>query len=243
MLCSYFIKTFLFWKFENTDTAFWRAENFRDCIMFLLTEFRQCIQDGILRHYFFPTFNLLSIKLTRDAQKELLQLFGIIAQNDIRIFKECKTLRQVWSHFISTDDQYTIRKMMNIVRNDECTMRYATGLLGYLIHTFKKVLLQTPASLFELPLTSYAFRYCAWISNISTLQPFSTNLNMYKLHRHANNDILSIDISTCTLWYAMVLLMKANYTACLRTINDVFSRIPPYALYMSKGMLLSSNEF
>ena len=58
VLCSYFIKTFLFWKFENTETTFWRAEDFRDCIMFLLREFRQCIQDGILQHYFFPKFNL-----------------------------------------------------------------------------------------------------------------------------------------------------------------------------------------
>ena len=83
VLCSYFIKTFLFWKFENTETLFWRAENFRDNIIFLLIEFRQCIQEGILKHYFFPRFNLLSIKLTRDAQKELLQLFGTIIQCDI----------------------------------------------------------------------------------------------------------------------------------------------------------------
>ena len=116
VLCSYFIKTFLFWKFENTETTFWCVENFRDCIMFLLREFRQCIQDGILRHYFFLSFNLLSIKLTGDAQKELLQLLGtiiIIVQCDISILKECKTLRQVWFRFTTTDDQDRISEMRN----------------------------------------------------------------------------------------------------------------------------------
>ena len=65
---------------------------------------------------------------------------------------------------------------------------------------------------------------------------------MYKLHLIANNDISSVDISTCKLLYAMVLLMKGDYTACLRTVNNVSSRIPPYALYMSAGKVLSSNE-
>ena len=50
VLCSYFIKTFLFWKYETNDMQFWRADNFRECIMYLLVEFSQCLRDGILRH-------------------------------------------------------------------------------------------------------------------------------------------------------------------------------------------------
>ena len=63
-----------------------------------------------------------------------------------------------------------------------------------------------------------------------------------KLHLLANNDISSFDISTCKLWYAIVLLMKADYTACLRTVNGVLSRIPPFALLVSCGIIKSSNE-
>ena len=40
----------------------------------------------------------------------------------------------------------------------------------------------------------------------------------------------------------MVLLMKADYKACLRTVNNLLSRIPRYALYISDGEILSSNE-
>ena len=70
VLCSYFIKTFLFWKFETTDGNFWRADNLRECIKSLLSCFCSCIQEGSLKHYFFPKFNLLSVKLTRAAQRE-----------------------------------------------------------------------------------------------------------------------------------------------------------------------------
>ena len=89
VLCSYFIKTFLFWQFEETDSSFWQRRNLRGCIMYLVREFSKCIQEGVLLHYFIPTFNLLKVKLTRDAKRELLQLFDIIVPYDIAILSQC----------------------------------------------------------------------------------------------------------------------------------------------------------
>ena len=116
VLCSYFIKTFLFWKYETTNLDFWCKSNFRECIKFLLTEFSQCIQEGVLRHYFLPSFNLLSVKLTQEAQTELLQLFDIINQCDISIFKECSTLQKVWSKFLLANEN-----QMKIIQNERKT--------------------------------------------------------------------------------------------------------------------------
>ena len=104
ILCSYFIKTFLFWKYENTNPSFWCQENFRNCIMFLLSGFRECVSCGILKHYFVKRFNLLSVKLTETARTELLQAFDIILQSDIRILKECDTLKTVWAQIVSHND-------------------------------------------------------------------------------------------------------------------------------------------
>ena len=103
VLCSYFIKTFLFWKFEVMESTFWRADNFRACISFLLVEFTKCIRDRELPHYFFPSFNLLSVKLTRAAQRELLPILEMAIEHDIAILRECNTLREVWSRFTATD--------------------------------------------------------------------------------------------------------------------------------------------
>ena len=100
VLCSYFVKTFLFWKYETTDVNFWRADNLRECMRYLLAEFSTCIRDGVLRHYFIPRFNLLSVKLTPEAQRELLQLFDIIIESDISILKDCGDLQVWWSVFL-----------------------------------------------------------------------------------------------------------------------------------------------
>ena len=123
ILCSYFIKTFLFWKFEATDLIFWRIDNLRECIMYLLSQFVHCLREGVLPHYFIPKFNLLSVKLTRQAQSELLQLFDIVIQNDISILKECGTLQTIWSKLLYTDENQ-IRslnhiKEINFLNNDE----------------------------------------------------------------------------------------------------------------------------
>ena len=100
VLCSYFIKTFLFWKYETTELNFWREDNLRECMKFLLSEFSKCIRQGVIRHYFIPKFNLLSVKLTRAAQIELLQLLDIIIDSDISILKQCITLQNIWSDFL-----------------------------------------------------------------------------------------------------------------------------------------------
>ena len=48
VLCSYFVKTFLFWQFEKTDMHFWQKYNIGNCIGHLLREFCQCLREGLL---------------------------------------------------------------------------------------------------------------------------------------------------------------------------------------------------
>ena len=95
VLCSYFIKTFLFLEYEKTDPYFWCKENLRECVIRLLTGFFECVRVRSLKHYFIPSFNLLSVKMTDEAHMELLRIFDIIFQSGIAIINECKTLKKV----------------------------------------------------------------------------------------------------------------------------------------------------
>ena len=257
VLCSYFIKTFLFWKFEVTERTFWRADNFCACISFLLVEFTRCIQDRKLPHYFFPSFNLLSFKLTCEAQRELLLILKTAIEHDIATLRECNTLRKVWSKFITTDGNINhVTRMMtktNIVQNDQCLMHNANfcyclysqfirpssdpSLVTRVITNFTTGILD---GRYTTSLAPLVLRYHVLMSNIPHGVP--GNRDAYKLGRLAQSDAVSIDISTCKLWYAMFLLMRTEYAACLRTVNDLLSRIPPFALFMSRGFLLSSRE-
>ena len=102
VLCSYFIKTFLFWQFETTSTSFWLRKNLASCILYLFHEFYKCIETGVLRHYFVPRFNLLEIKLTLDTQRELLHIFGNIIESGLSILGQCASLSRVWPKLYET---------------------------------------------------------------------------------------------------------------------------------------------
>ena len=133
VLCSYFIKTFLFWEYEETDPSYWCKENFRECVMRLLSKFSDNVTARSLKHYFIPSFNLLSVKMTDQARMELLAIFNIILQSDISIIKECKTLNKVWIEFLNHDADTTdvtgIEKR-NLLKKDVCMM-YAINKLQY----------------------------------------------------------------------------------------------------------------
>ena len=127
-LCSYFIKTFLFWKYEETDPSFWCQENFRECIIFLVSGFRKCIIHRTLKHYFIKGFNLFSVKLTTGAREEILRILDIALQSDISIMKECNTLTIVWDKFVNHYEfgirDSSLRGEGNILKTDACLMRY-----------------------------------------------------------------------------------------------------------------------
>ena len=125
VLCSYFIKTFLFWKYETTDLDFWCESNFRECLLYLLIEFSKCIKEGKLMHYFIPNFNLLSVKLTPAAKIEILKSFDIIFKRDISILKECITFQNIWSNFLSHENQINIiynQRRKNFLKDDKLMM-------------------------------------------------------------------------------------------------------------------------
>ena len=242
VLCSYFIKTFLFWKYETTELNFWRENNLRECIKYLLAEFSKCIQEGVLRHYFIPRFNLLSVKLTRAAQTELLQLFDIIIQSDISILKECRTLRNVWSEFLQWRENkknYIIKnKRENLLRNDMCMINtnlaaphiIITNLIhGNLTNIFSHILtLSCKTSLRTLVLKRCLFEIYLTSRKLKCV---TGNRDVYQLCRTAQNDICSFDIPTCKLWCAILLLKRGEFLSALNIINQVLSNIPPFAIY------------
>ena len=247
VLCSYFIKTFLFWKYEKTESSFWRADNFRECIKVLLSEFSKCIQEGELKHYFIPRFNLLSIKLTRSAQIELLQLFDIIVESDINILKECKTFQSIWSSFLQFQENQN-NVIFNLKRRymfmkDKCVIGIIKFCLQYTmvfslkmdlesesIIKFSNVFCKTHLKTIVIVLRNSFFHRN--IMSILINSCGSGNKGLFQLLQTAKNDTFAFDISTCKLWCAIFLYMKCNYFSTLNIINQVLSNIPPYVMYI-----------
>ena len=253
VLCSYFIKTFLFWTFETTELDFWTKHNFRECINYLLADFADCIRKGVLKHYFLPKFNLLSVKLTVEAQTELLQLFDVIIKYDISILKYCNTLRNVWSKFLSAhENQMHIinnSRRLSFLNDDELMMlelielnlcidyahaRHQDFLRFHGISTHSKSYWFSLEQLLTIPckshLKSFLTKQLLLEKHVRSLVELNNSENR-ELHILVDNCPEACDLSSNNLWYGILLLKKGDYTSTLRIINQVLSFIPPFALH------------
>ena len=251
ILCSYFIKTFLFWKYEMTDANFWREDNLRECINYLLVEFCKCVSEGVLRHYFIPRFNLLSVKLTRAAQCELLQLFDIIIARDISILKDCGYLQEIWSLFLKAiamgneviESCIIDRNILNLFCNDRCMRQqfksldfYYSLVLSWYPLSFMKVFSQILSLFCKTPLHDLVLkRFLLDMHIASAIHTCSENRCVYQLKRIAGNEMCSFDISTGKLWCAILLYMAGDYLATLDIVNQVLSSIPPFSLFSDES--------
>ena len=245
VLCSYFIKTFLFWRYENSEVNFWREDNLRECILFLLAEFSKCLQEGILMHYFIPSFNLLSVKLTREAQTELLQLFDIIMQSDISIMRECRTLRNIWSELLQVRENRMYNniisksKKLSFIRNDECAIeniahlcRVWTNLPWANSSSKFNTIIKVSTLSCKTPIQTLVLKWFLFEEHFTSLIDTCVqgNKSVYQLCKNAQNDICSFDISTCKLMCASLLFKKGDFSSTLTFINQMLSNIPPYAM-------------
>ena len=258
VLCSYFIKTFLFWQFEKTDLSFWQITNLSGCIMSLLREFYVCIQTGVLRHYFVPRFNLLEKKLTPDAKIQLLQIFSNAIETGIAIIGHCQSLSGVFSNSIATTDkrQCEIRTTeifeRRVLNSDSITMDFAESNMFYLIRIAKDshcdnslftALLRLSSGRLSTSLAILTIRKICCLTVIEKLYTTSYRSNKY-VHYHMtllSRNVYGIDIATSKLWLATFLLQHGDYCKSLQNVNDVLSSIPPYALYYS-GIIWSGDD-
>ena len=254
VLCSYFIKTFLFWQFETTDTLFWQTTNLAGCLIYLLHEFYICIESGVLRHYFVPRFNLLDIKLTPDAQAELLYLFDKVREIGIPILGQCKSFARVFTKFCGTENVIQSAKRLPEIRrrselyNDEFTMDFTTTELPDI---FQKEPDSFPYELFlaaldrltsEGHVTTFLSdfvirRLCSLISTYKCYHCIQRgNKSVYYYMKSLDKNVYGTDIASCKLWMATFMLQQRDFCSSLQTINDTLSSIPPYAIFYSGGI-------
>ena len=256
VLCSYFIKTFLFWEYEEIDPSYWYTDNLKECVMRLLSDFCECIRFRSLRHYFIPSFNLLSVKMTDEAQNELLRIFDIILQSDISILKECKTLSKIWIeclyHEEGSTDVSEIAKW-HLLRNDVCMMATIKELQYDLLeipnHNSVNLFTLTRQFInhldvhrlaYKTHLAFFVIRIILDYASISlTCNPLHSiyNKTLYRPCRFLQSNMSGLDISTCRLWYAMLMTKCGDYHLSLRVINNALSSISPFTLYFTGGSL------
>lgn len=72
LLCSYFIKTIIFWVSEELQPSVWTPDNLIPCFMKCFQRLIYCVDYSVCPHYFIPEKNLFANKIYGLEQEHLL---------------------------------------------------------------------------------------------------------------------------------------------------------------------------
>ncbi|VDI24805.1 Hypothetical predicted protein [Mytilus galloprovincialis] len=78
LLCSYFLKTTLFWLSEEVDTTNWVPEKLLHCLDMCLSRITYWITQKYIPNYFIPEHNMIDRQYDQQAWDELLALVSFL---------------------------------------------------------------------------------------------------------------------------------------------------------------------
>ncbi|VDI09538.1 Hypothetical predicted protein [Mytilus galloprovincialis] len=73
LLCSYFLKTIVFWISEELPQSVWKPENTIPCFMRCFSRLVYCVEHSVCLHYFIPENNMFENKIVGRAREKLLE--------------------------------------------------------------------------------------------------------------------------------------------------------------------------
>ncbi|XP_052093526.1 uncharacterized protein LOC127729709 [Mytilus californianus] len=73
LLCSYFMKTIVFWLSEELPQSVWKPDNIIPCFMQCFSRLVYCVEHSVCWHYFIPENNMFDNKIEGRAREILLE--------------------------------------------------------------------------------------------------------------------------------------------------------------------------
>ncbi|XP_052083522.1 cyclic GMP-AMP synthase-like [Mytilus californianus] len=73
LLCSYFLKTIIFWISEELPQSIWKPGNIIPCFMICFSRLVYCVEHSVCFHYFIPENNMFENKIEGRGREILLE--------------------------------------------------------------------------------------------------------------------------------------------------------------------------
>lgn len=95
MLCSYFLKTALFWTSEEFDDHIWNYNNLYLCFQLCLHRIIRWVRECKCPNYFIPQNNMFSGKIKHDNNMPLIWALNNVMKEGINVFSHSASLERV----------------------------------------------------------------------------------------------------------------------------------------------------
>ncbi|XP_071144250.1 uncharacterized protein [Mytilus edulis] len=234
LLCSYFLKTALFWVSEEVDIDTFQLPKLFICFDLCLNKLIAWVNNCYCPNYFIPEHNMFLGKINKYNNNSLLSVLSSIKYSGIsglmqNLFHSYPCKKSCNPPYSETSEQSIIMLDFLIYRISDWLMN-SHKMMSNLTKTYK--LLKYIESIQNSESSSFAIGVCkfhyATISQqaaqlLPTLKQINTNYNIHtSYHRHLH-DGLQRDAVTGWLLYASFYYVTEQYNVTLRLTEYILS--------------------
>ncbi|XP_076083933.1 uncharacterized protein LOC143054770 [Mytilus galloprovincialis] len=234
LLCSYFLKTALFWVSEEVDIDTFQLPKLFICFDLCLNKLIAWVNNCYCPNYFIPEHNMFLGKINQYNNKSLLSVLNSIKYSGIsglmqNLFHSYPCKNSCYPPYSETSEQSILMLDFLFYRISDGLMN-SPGMMSNLTKTYK--LLKYIESIQNSESSSFAIGVCkfhyATISQqaaqlLPTLKQINTNYNIHtSYHRHLH-DGLQRDAVTGWLLYASFYYVTEQYNVTLRLTEYILS--------------------
>ncbi|XP_071177881.1 uncharacterized protein [Mytilus edulis] len=224
LLCSYFLKTLMFWISEENETSVWRPDNIIPCFMACLKRLLYCIEYSTLLHYFIPDNNLFYLRFNNKIRNTLIDFLKQSYQKGIRFFSSSQTLHD-YRRIPSETARSVCEKTMHTVigsMTDDVYIFFNTNIFG-LFTLLNHCKSELSRCIFKQSLTrSYQQMPCA-LPHLNN----PNNKQQYKLYKHDLSQLLvGVQSDAVSGWLILASFFydHKNYLTSIDIINYTLSK-------------------
>ncbi|XP_071142715.1 uncharacterized protein [Mytilus edulis] len=230
LLCSYFLKTTLFWLSEEVSIETFQLENLFNCFKLCLGKLRSWVENSYCPNYFIPEQNMFAGKIDTTNNQILLRILdSMICDKTVGLATNVfsKVLASTMKNNSSIQLDFLFYKIFAQFGNPKNLDLCFRGLIAV------QYLLQSESSV-------YIRDVCRrWISNINQYIPQQLpslvrrkNIENIRSRYHKHlQDALQQDAVTGWLLYASFYYVIGQYNVTIRIVDHVLLKCTPDKVY------------
>jgi hypothetical protein len=118
-LCSYFMKTILFWRIQENSSILWVSSTLLQHVWLCFKSLMHCVYTGYLPNFFIPENNMFAGKVVGAQQMSLYQKLESFYDIGIAFLLHSPTLREILipalsdPHFVHNADRGRLPQVSN----------------------------------------------------------------------------------------------------------------------------------
>ncbi|XP_071126808.1 uncharacterized protein [Mytilus edulis] len=249
LLCSYFVKTVIFWISEELPQSVWKPDNLIRCFMRCFNRLIYCVEYSVCLHYFIPENNLFENKIEGRPRKLLLdRLYTLHSYGWRCVFfsDQLSSFRDsIWMDHIEQHTFHTIQvakplnSKMLLTADNRITVN-STSMENNVYNSGIRKIVSCDRSSLKYIYTYYMSLWCAqYTQYIPLTNPRCSNKHQYKQYNSGLCTLLqSIHHDAVSGWLmlASFFYKSKQYRNALRVLMFSISKFTPEKLYRFMDM-------